>query len=83
MKGKNMSGPDLKVVNFAGVSKSKEVLDVAIEEDLSEVLVIGWTKDGGLYWNSSINGNTGELLHMLKGTEFDLMSEHAGLVRQE
>jgi hypothetical protein len=74
-----MSGPDLKVVNFSGTPAAKEVLEAATAEDLSEVLVIGWTKEGQLYWNSSVRQNTGELLHLMEATKFNLMTEHSGL----
>lgn len=74
-----MTGPDLKVVKFTGVPGVREILESALEKDLTEVLVIGWSKDGDLCWTASCKGNTGELLHLLEGAKFDLLSQHAGL----
>lgn len=40
---------DLKVVPLPGMSGVSEALQTATNHDLSEVLVLGWTKDGKLF----------------------------------
>lgn len=68
----------MKVVNFKGVSQVPEVLQKAVEADLSEVVVIGWTKkDGELYMNASCEHNTGEVLHLIEAFKFQLMRAHS------
>jgi hypothetical protein len=68
---------NIKVVNLPGVSQAKEILELAIADDLSEVLIIGWMKNGQLYMNSSINSKTGEILHLLEASKFELLKDHS------
>lgn len=65
-----------KVINFPGVTNldipPERVLQAAIEADLDEVIISGWTKDGEL-WTSSSTADGGNCLWLWEQLKLTLL----------